>query len=81
MKYVMVRGTPSSRSEDPAMKIAVDYDKCSGLGMCESVAPDVFEVEDDGSLTLHLTEVPEGREDEMRQACEACPTEALSLQD
>jgi ferredoxin len=63
------------------MRIAVDYDKCSGLGMCESIAPDVFEVEDDGSLTLHLTEVPQGREDDMRQACEACPTEALSLQD
>ena len=42
------------------MRIAVDYDKCSGLGMCESIAPDVFEVEDDGSLTLHLTEVPGG---------------------
>jgi ferredoxin len=77
----MVRASSSTEEDLRIMRIAVDYDKCSGLGMCESIAPDVFEVEDDGSLTLHLTEVPEGREGEIREACEACPTEALSLQD
>jgi ferredoxin len=79
--HVMVRDAVVDLGGPDTVRIAVDYDKCSGLGMCESIAPDVFEVEDDGSLTLHLTEVPEGREDEIREACEACPTEALSLQD
>lgn len=63
------------------MKIVVDREKCTGLGMCESVAPDVFEVGDDGVLVLHSATVPEGREDEMRDAVESCPTEALSLED
>ena len=78
------------------MKIKVDYDRCTGMGMCESLAPDVFddddedddpddpdvfEVEDDGSLTLHTDRVPEGQEDEVREAVAACPTEALSLEE
>ena len=63
------------------MRIVVDREKCTGLGMCEAVAPDVFEVGDDGTLVLHRESVPEGREDEMREAVESCPTEALSLED
>ena len=47
------------------MKIRVDWDKCTGMGMCESLAPDVFEVDDDGSLILHAEEVPDGQEDEV----------------
>ena len=61
------------------MRIQVDYDKCSGLGMCEAEAPDLFEVEDDGSLTV-LNDTPS---DELlesaRSACANCPTSALSL--
>lgn len=63
------------------MRVVVDREKCTGLGMCEGVAPDVFEVADDGTLVLHVEEVALGREDEMREAVESCPTEALSLQD
>ncbi len=34
------------------MKIVLDESKCSSLGMCYSVAPDFFEVGDDGELDL-----------------------------
>lgn len=62
-------------------KIVVDWDKCTGMGMCESLAPDVFEVDDDGSLILHSETVPDGQEDDVREAVASCPTEALSLSD
>ena len=62
------------------MKIVVDWDRCTGMGMCESLAPDVFEVDDDGSLQLHAETVPEGMEGDVREAVASCPTEALSLQ-
>lgn len=61
------------------MRIVVDWDKCTGMGMCESLAPDVFEVDDDGSLILHAETVPEGQEQDVREAVASCPTEALSL--
>lgn len=60
-------------------RIEVNYDRCTGLGMCEAEAPELFEVQDDGSLTV-LDERPA---EEHRDACEAavaaCPTEALRL--
>ena len=63
------------------MKIVLDVDACSSLGMCESVAPDVFEVGDDGALLIHVTEPEESRRGEMEEACAACPTGALSIAD
>lgn len=62
-----------------ALRLEVDYGKCSGLGLCEAEAPELFEVQDDGSLTVHdFTPA-----DEHLAACEAavgsCPTEALRL--
>lgn len=67
-------------SEKTAMKIILDRDKCTGLGICESFAPDVFEVDDDGDLDLLTEEVPEGMEAAVRRAVDGCPTAALRLQ-
>jgi len=61
------------------MRIVVDYDKCTGLGMCEAEAPELFEVQDDGSLTV-LDETPgEDQRAAAEAAVESCPTEALSI--
>lgn len=61
------------------LHVELDQDKCSGLGLCEAEAPEIFEVRDDGSLAV-LDESPA---EEHRAACEAavaaCPTEALRL--
>ncbi|GAA2862292.1 ferredoxin [Pseudonocardia halophobica] len=62
------------------MKVCVDYDKCTGLGLCESLAPEFFEVQDDGSLELLQTEGAESQRAELEEAVRACPTEALSLE-
>ena len=63
------------------MRIVLDEAKCSSLGMCEAVAPDVFEVGDDGALLLLAPEQPESRRGLMLEAVAACPTGALSLVD
>lgn len=61
------------------MKITVDQGKCSALGICESLAPELFEVQDDGSLVI-LNERPEGSIcDAARDAVEGCPTGALTI--
>jgi len=61
------------------MKIIVDRAKCTGLGICESLAPDVFEVNEEGELVLISDDVPEGGLDDVKAAIEGCPTEALRL--
>ncbi|WP_326836769.1 ferredoxin [Amycolatopsis rhabdoformis] len=62
------------------MKIVVDRARCTGLGICESFAPEVFEVDDNGDLVLSAETVPEGLESEVERAVTGCPTEALRLQ-
>jgi ferredoxin len=61
------------------MRIVVDRDKCTGLGMCEAEAPDLFEVQDDGSLTVLNDHPGAGDREAAEAAVMACPTEALSL--
>jgi ferredoxin len=61
------------------VKISVDRSKCTGLGICESLAPDVFEIDDDGDLVLKTDEVPPGQLADIEAAVDGCPTEALRL--
>jgi ferredoxin len=63
------------------MKVEVDLDKCTGHGICESIADDVFEVQDDGSVRIHDAERPEADRDRMRRAVTQCPAAALRLVD
>jgi ferredoxin len=57
-------------------RISIDRDLCSGYGICETLAPDVFELGDDG-----IAIVREGvSEDEaVLRACNDCPMGAISF--
>lgn len=63
------------------MRILWDENRCAWLGMCEEVAPQVFEVGEDGELTLLAPEPPESARAQVADAVAACPTGALRLQD
>lgn len=68
-----------SREEWGLLKIVIDRDRCTGLGMCEAEAPDLFEVSDDGSLVILADQPSDEQREQAEAACESCPTEALSL--
>lgn len=61
------------------MKILLDASKCDGLGMCEAVAPDLFEVGEDGIARLLDDSPTEDRLHDVEAAIEACPVLALKL--
>ncbi|QYJ03204.1 ferredoxin [Nocardioides panacisoli] len=64
------------------MKIVVDYDKCEGLGMCESMADDYFEVDDDtDQVVVHDDSPEESDRGHVYAAVQACPVLALELRD
>ncbi|OBK80777.1 ferredoxin [Mycobacterium sp. 1164985.4] len=63
------------------MHVEVDLDKCTGHGICESIAEEVFEVRDDGIVLIHEPERPESDRERMRQAVTQCPAAALRLID
>jgi ferredoxin len=61
------------------MRINVDRGKCEGLGMCEAMAHEYFELDDDDTMTV-LEESPrEEDRSKVHAAVEACPVMALSL--
>jgi ferredoxin len=60
-------------------RVEVDRERCVGSGACEALAPDVFEVDDEGLLVVHRSR-PAGSElADVEDAVRACPTRALSL--
>lgn len=63
------------------MKVRVDPAKCTGHGICESIADEVFEVRDDGTVVIHDAERPEVDRGRMQQAVTQCPAAALTLTD
>lgn len=62
------------------MKVSVDFAKCTGLGICESMAPDIFEVDDDGKLLLLRTDITDDELQSVEEAVTGCPTQALRIE-
>lgn len=60
-------------------RIVLAADTCVVSGMCESVAPDLFEIDDDGDLQVLQPEPPADRLEVARQAARSCPTRALKV--
>lgn len=60
------------------MRIQVDYTRCTGHGLCELEAADVFEVGPDGVVHL-LVDDPDAARREIGAAVAVCPTAALSV--
>ena len=61
------------------MRIVVDFDRCQSNAVCMGVAPELFEVRDDGFLYV-LDETPgEDRRAAAEEAAASCPTQAISL--
>lgn len=63
------------------MRISVDRDRCEGLGMCEAMAHEFFEVDDDDVMTVLDERPPEAQRAKVHAAVEACPVQALTLVD
>jgi ferredoxin len=63
------------------MKIVVDRTKCSSIGLCEATAADIFQIGADGELSILIEDISEDRRTDLEQACENCPTQALSIED
>lgn len=62
------------------MKIVHDAGRCCSSGMCESFAPAVFEIDDDGALQVLDPSPEESARSAVELAVASCPTNALSLE-
>lgn len=76
------------------MKVWIDQDLCTGDGLCEEIAPDVFTILDDGLAYVKegdkvfadpggpegLALVPSGSEDGTIESAEECPGECIFIE-
>jgi ferredoxin len=58
----------------------VDKDTCISCGLCTSICPEVFEMEDDGKAGTIVDAVPSGAEDSAQEAASSCPTNAIAVE-
>lgn len=62
------------------MKVVVDFDLCASNAVCMRLAPEIFEVRDDGFLYI-LNENPGPElEAKLEEAVNGCPTGAISIE-
>ncbi len=62
------------------MKVKVDADLCTGCELCIDTCPEVFEMKDDVSVTK-MEDVPEDMENDVKEAAEDCPVEAIIVEE
>ncbi|MEV7425648.1 ferredoxin [Streptomyces sp. NPDC091212] len=62
------------------MRITVDTDRCVGAGQCVLSAPDVFDQDDDGLVTLVGADSGDFTDqDAVRKAGDLCPAQAIAV--
>ena len=82
------------KGTDATMKVWIDQDLCTGDGLCEEIAPDVFTLLDDGLAYVKegakvfsdpggaegLANVPAGQEEATIESAEECPGECIFIE-
>ena len=63
------------------MKVIIDTAICAGHGRCYSLAPEVFEADDEGHSRLITEEVPESLREQALLGVQNCPERAISIKD
>jgi ferredoxin len=61
------------------MKISVDEQKCSGQARCTAVAPQVYQLDDEGYNRMGVFAVLAGQEGVARRGARGCPERAIEI--
>lgn len=64
------------------MKAIVNKDTCIGCGLCASMCPDVYNLDDEeGKAEAIDEEIDESLIDEAMEARDSCPVEAIDIKE
>jgi ferredoxin len=66
------------QGRETAMKVRVE-DTCTACGLCVDTCPEVFELGDEYAEVL-VQEVPAEHEEDVQQAADECPVEAIVVE-
>lgn len=60
-------------------KVVVDRDACIGAASCVAIAPDVFDLDEDGKAYVKTIKGTDG--DTILEAAKSCPVDAIKVYD
>ena len=63
------------------MRVTVDHDRCEAHEKCVKIAPDLFELRDDGYSYPKLDPVPESSRPGAERAVRLCPRQAIAIEE
>lgn len=63
------------------MKVVIDGERCSGHGRCYTLAPEVFDADDEGRGFVRAGDTPESLRAKAQLGVENCPERAISIAD
>ena len=63
------------------MKIVFDESRCKRHAQCRGAAPELFDFASDGSLVILNENPPEELREALQDAVDACPEQAISIED
>ena len=61
------------------IKISIDMDSCQNYGQCVFEAENIFSLDDNGKIQ-YVKEVPDDRQDDVENAVDVCPMQAISFE-
>ena len=62
------------------MRIEIDHDRCTGHGRCYSLAPELFDCDDEGYGQVLISDVPADLVDKAQLAIDTCPERAVTAE-
>jgi ferredoxin len=62
------------------MRVVVDTGKCATHGQCAYAAPEVFDLDEHGTLVYDAEPGP-GQRDAVEEAVDVCPMQAITVED
>jgi ferredoxin len=62
------------------MKVRIDEKLCTGCGLCEENLPEVFELVDDMAI-VKVTHIKDALTQQVKEAADDCPAEAIIVEE
>jgi ferredoxin len=61
------------------LKVVINKPACCGYGVCAEICPEVYRLDENGTVYVETDIVPEGLEASAQEGADACPQSALKL--